>query len=87
MRVNVYSQELTNEVLEIEKKSNTGVVYHAVQMILHSSGMLHHPPMDDDRSAVTIWLPRSTSRRELLAQMFEKMATMVRDAPPSGRDD
>lgn len=73
--------------MEIEKKSNTGVVYHAVQMILHSSDKLHHPPLDDDRSAVTFWLPRSSSRRELLAQAFERMAMMVREAPPSGRDD
>lgn len=59
MRINVYSQELTPEVLKITKKSNTGVVYHAVQFVLHSSPMLHHPPEDDDRSAVTFWLPQS----------------------------
>lgn len=34
MRINVYSQELTSEVLHIEKESNTGVVYHAAQLIL-----------------------------------------------------
>ena len=59
MRINVYSQELTPEVLKVTKESNTGVVYNAVQFVLHSSSMLHHPPMDDDRSAVTFWLPQS----------------------------
>lgn len=82
MRINVYSQELTDEVATVEKKSNTGLVYSAVQLILHSSPMLHHPPKDDDRSAVTFWLPKSPARREALAQAFEQMATKVREAKP-----
>lgn len=81
MRINVYSQELTDEVVSVEKPSNTGVTYSAVQLILHSSDKLHHPPMDDDRSAVTFWLPKSLKRRERLAQTFERMAGMVRAAP------
>lgn len=80
MRINVYSQELTNEVHTIEKVSNTGLVYSAVQLMLHSSPMLHHPPQDDDRSAVTLWLPRSPERREELAVALERMAQLVREA-------
>lgn len=82
MRINVYSQELTSEVNTVEKKSNTGLVYSAVQLMLHSSPMLHHPPQDDDRSAVTFWLPKSVERREQLAQAFEEMARRVREARP-----
>lgn len=82
MRINVYSQELTDEVIVIEKQSNTGLVYSAVQLVLHSSPMLHHPPKDDDRSAVTFWLPKSASRREELARAFERMAEAVRKAKP-----
>jgi hypothetical protein len=81
MRINVYSQELTNEVLIVEKPSNTGITYHAAQLILHSSEKLHHPPMDDDRSAVTFWLPKSKARREEMAQAFEKIADIFRTAP------
>lgn len=81
MRINVYSQELTSEVRIICKGSNTGVVYHAVQLMLHSSPMLHHPPEDDDRSAVSFWLPKSERRREDLAQAFEQMAKLAREAP------
>ena len=81
MRINVYSQELTSEAHLIAKGSNTGVTYHAVQVMLHSSPLLHHPPADDDRSAVTFWLPKSSDRRELLAQTFEEMAALVRSAP------
>lgn len=82
MRINVYSQELTSEVNTVEKVSNTGLVYSAVQLMLHSSPMLHHPPADDDRSAVTFWLPKSWTRREELARAFEEMAAKVRDARP-----
>jgi hypothetical protein len=82
MRINVYSQELTAEVNVVEKVSNTGLTYSAVQLMLHSSPMLHHPPADDDRSAVTFWLPRSPDRREQLATAFESMAAEVRAAKP-----
>jgi hypothetical protein len=79
MRINIYSQELTSEVLMIAKESNTGVVYHAAQLILHSSPMLHHPPADDDRSAVTFWLPKSKERREEMAKAFEEIANVFRN--------
>lgn len=82
MRVNVYSQELTDEVQTVEKTSNTGLVYSAVMLMLHSSEHLHHPPKDDDRSAVTFWLPKSQERREALACAFEKMAACVRTSRP-----
>ena len=81
MRINVYSQELTNEVILVEKPSNTGVTYHAAQLILHSSEKLHHPPQDDDRSAVTFWLPKSKLRREEMAKAFEVIASIFRTAP------
>jgi hypothetical protein len=80
MRINVYSQELTNEVLLVEKESNTGLVYSAVQLILHSSSRLHHPPADDDRSAVTFWLPKSKERRKELADTFREMANLISKA-------
>ncbi|MES2972416.1 MAG: hypothetical protein V4757_02360 [Pseudomonadota bacterium] len=82
MRINVYSQELTPEVIHVEKTSNTGVVYHAAQLVLHSSPRLHHPPQDDDRSAVTFWLPKSHDRREEIAQAFDAIAALFRSAPP-----
>jgi hypothetical protein len=82
MRINVYSQELTDEIAVVEKVSNTGLTYTAIQMILHSSPVLHHPPLDDDRSAVTIWLPKSKSRRDALAATLRKMADEAENAKP-----
>ena len=81
MRLNVYSQEITEEVLLVEKKSNTGITYHAAQLILHSSAKLHHPPMDDDRSAITFWMPKSPEKREKFAKAFEGLAKLFREAP------
>lgn len=86
MRINVYSQEQTDEVALIHKKSNTGITYHAAQLVLHSSPLLHHPPQDDDRSAITFWLPRSYQRREAMAKAFERIARIFREAPESGLD-
>ena len=80
MRINVYSQELTDEVQVEEKVSNTGLTYTAVRLMLHSSALLHHPPEDDDRSAVTFWLPKSVERRESFAAALEAMAACVRQA-------
>lgn len=89
MRVNIYSQELITDVIYtgpivdvVEKISNTGLVYTAVLMYLHSSERLHHPPKDDDRSAIAIWLPKSKDRRTRLAQALETMAYYVRNAKP-----
>jgi hypothetical protein len=81
MRINVYSQELTSEVIVVEKTSNTGVVYHAAQLVLHLSPMLHRPPQDDDRSAITFWLPKSDDRRNEMARAFERIAQIFRTAP------
>lgn len=82
MRVNIYSQELTGEVAIISKESNTGLTYSAVQFMLHSSEKLHHPPADDDRSAVTFWLPKSKANREMLVGAFFNAIDLIRDAPP-----
>lgn len=80
MRINVYSQELTDEVQVEEKVSNTGLTYTAVRIMLHSSSMLHHSQIDDDRSGISFWLPKSKERREALARTFEEMAEKVRTA-------
>lgn len=86
MRTNVYSQELILNgdpdavILDI-KKSNTGIEYSCVRINFHSSLRLHHPPLDDDRSGVSFWLPKSPDKRWALKQLFLKMAALVDEAP------
>ena len=77
------SVDATNPYLDVREEP---VVYHAAQLMLHSSPMLHHPPFDDDRSAVTFWLPKSATRREEMARAFEEIAKIFRAAPSSGLD-
>ena len=87
MRVNIYSQELTNEVVVISKEiKGTNKTYIGAQLILHSSPMLHALPDDDDRSAVTFWLPSSAHRCEEMAVAFEKISEIFRKANKSSVD-
>ncbi len=86
MRINVYSQEITSEIQSLSKASDTGIAYPAIRLFLHSSSRLHDTATDDDRSAITFWLPKSDTRREALAKTFELMAEAVRRAVPGGAD-
>lgn len=62
MRVNIYAEELTGEVVEVTTTADTGRVQRGVRFFQHSADVLHHTADDDDRSAVTFWLPRAGSR-------------------------
>lgn len=61
MRINVYAEELTDET-ELVRKSVTDDkfgerTFYGVRMYLHSPDALHSDPVDDDRSAITLWVP------------------------------
>jgi len=88
VRINVYSQELTKEVELVSKKADTGIRYYGVRMYLASPDILHHTEDDDDRSAITFWLPnaRSFTQRDL-ARVFDRMAFLTVEAPEVARND
>ena len=81
MRVHIYSQELTKEVGTVSKMAvGTGITYHGVRIFLASPEILHHTPADDDRSAVTFWIPNCESFRPAdLAKCFRDMADLVEE--------
>jgi hypothetical protein len=82
MRINVYSQELTKEIMPVSKTADTGITYHGVRMMLASPDVLHHTARDDDRSAITFWIPNAHSfTRQDLADVFHSMATLVESLP------
>lgn len=82
MRINVYSQELTKEIGVTSKVADTGITYYGVRMFMASPDILHHTPEDDDRSAITFWIPNARGfTREDLAKVFEAMAMTVRGLP------
>lgn len=61
MRLNVYAEELTDETEVITKtvtdeKFGTRTFY-GVRFYLKSPPELHDDPADDDRSAITLWVP------------------------------
>lgn len=61
MRINVYAEELTEET-ELVTKTVTDEkfgerTFYGVRFYLKSPPELHDDPEDDDRSAITIWVP------------------------------
>lgn len=61
MRINVYGEEITNEVEIIRQRDNKDKVFYGVRFYLESPGSLSRTPPDDDRSAVTFWIPQAPS--------------------------
>lgn len=89
MRINVYSQELTTELKVISKKAeDTGITYHGVRMYLASPDILHHTEEDDDRSAITFWIPNAERFTKAdLATLFVNMARLVVECPDPEPND
>lgn len=81
MRINVYSQELTKEYEVVETIADTGLVYYGLRMFLHSTDKLHHTVTDDDRSAVTIWIPESKtySRKDFVGYLQAMTQTVCEE--------
>jgi hypothetical protein len=73
MRINVYSQELEKEVALVNKGGHVGV-----RLYFDGSPRLHNTPEDDDRSAITYWLPNNEKfMPEDLAEIFMKAANLI----------
>jgi len=88
MRINVYSQELEPDVELVSKVADTGIVYHGARMYLASPDILHHTPEDDDRSAITFWIPNARSfNKNDLADVFTRLADIVRECPDPQPND
>lgn len=82
MRINVYSQELTKEIQLVSKESDTGITYYGVRLFFDGSPRLHHTEDDDDRSAITFWIPNGeTFTKNDLAKVFWAMGNLVEEAP------
>lgn len=61
MRINVYAEELTQETELITKEVYDEKfghrTFYGIRMYLKSPEELHSDPEDDDRSAITFWVP------------------------------
>lgn len=83
MRINIYSQELTKEVSLVSKTDERGNTHYGVRFWLRSPDCLHNTPNDDDRSAVTFWVPNCGSFTPMdLAQVFSRATEALINAAP-----
>lgn len=57
MRINVYAEELLPETEFVSKVMGDGRTFYGVRLFLKSAPELHHGVNDDDRSAITFWVP------------------------------
>lgn len=60
MRINVYAEELTDEVEVITKTAEGKFgtqTFYGVRLYLKSAPELHADTEDDDRTAITFWVP------------------------------
>ena len=84
MRINVYAEELTNDI-EIVRKSPANVpgeTFRGIRMFLKSPDELHDDPNDDDRSAITLWVPWTKAgghRPQEVVWLLRKMADALDD--------
>lgn len=84
MRINVYAEELTMEVEVVTKApdNHPDTAFAGIRMYLKSPDELHADPDDDDRSAITIWVPwtkRGGHRPEAVTAMLRMMADKLDD--------
>jgi len=88
VRINIYSQELTKEVEVVSKVADTGIQYYGIRLYLASPDILHHTAEDDDRSAITFWIPNARSFTRLdLADVFRSMTVLTEFAPDPPTND
>lgn len=79
MRMNVYAEEISGET-ELVTKTVTDAefgerTFYGVRMFLHSPEQLHYSPDDDDRSAITVWIPWTQAG----GHEFDTIETLLHD--------
>ena len=89
MRINIYSQEFTKEVELVSKvAADTGITYFGVRIYLASPDILHHTDEDDDRSAITFWIPNARGfSPDDLSDVFRRMAALAFNTAPKIPDN
>jgi hypothetical protein len=74
MRVNAYAEEITGEVDIIFKGPFAGVRFY-----LRSADKLHNTALDDDRSAITFWIPNTEHEARELENSMLRAAHIVHE--------
>lgn len=87
MRINIYAEELTTETELVTKevtdeKFGTRTFY-GLRFYLASPDVLHADPEDDDRSAITIWIPwtrKDGHQPAIVADLLDFMRSQLHTA-------
>lgn len=74
MRIQVYAEEMTGEVEVVEKNG-----YQGIRFYLESGPSLHNTALDDDRSAVTFWIPHTKNEAIELEGALKRGGRLVND--------
>lgn len=87
MRINVYAEELTEETELVTKTVNDEKfgerTFYGVRFYLKSPVELHDDPEDDDRSAITIWVPWTRAKGHdftVVEGLFDNLGTTLTEA-------
>lgn len=85
MRINVYAEELTDDVEVVVKApdNHPNEQFRGIRMYLRSPDELHDDPDDDDRSAITIWVPWTRAgghRPHIVTDLLRSMAAKLDQA-------
>lgn len=80
MRINVYAEEITDEVTVVTKDVTDEKfgdrTFYGIRAFLLSPDVLHRDPADDDRSAITYWVPWTRAGGHDTATIGEMMFGM-----------
>ncbi len=84
MRINIYEEELTDEVRVVSTLAeNTGITYYGTRFYLKSAPELHATEADDDRSAVTFWF----GDREMCDTFAKRCSRLLSNPIPPQKED
>jgi hypothetical protein len=87
VRVNVYAEELTSECELVKKTAETGTTFYGLRFYLKSPPDLHNSASDDDRSAITLWVPWTKRYGHDFAIMTELLSNLGSDLAQAITDD
>jgi hypothetical protein len=86
VRINVYGEELTEEIQLVRKPGTNDREFLGIRLMLKSPDDLHYIKnnegvvFDDDRSAVTLWVPWTQAKgndTQYLSRILERMADVI----------
>lgn len=82
MRINVYAEELTTnmEVVRKAPDNHPDVEFRGIRMYLASPSELHSGADDDDRSAITLWVPWTRAgghKPDVVVNLLRNMANLL----------